>query len=92
MSFQLEMIKMMNLPMDTLSTLLNWRMHGLNPAIDDAFLDKDADGLTNLYEYQIGTKLDNADTDGNGYSDDWEINNGYNPLDASSKPGGFGWV
>ncbi|MHA1743713.1 MAG: thrombospondin type 3 repeat-containing protein [Candidatus Heimdallarchaeota archaeon] len=33
----------------------------------------------------------NSDTDGDGYSDSWELANGYNPLDATSKPGGFGF-
>ena len=27
---------------------------GLNPTVDDASLDKDADGLTNLEEFQAG--------------------------------------
>ncbi|MHA1655381.1 MAG: hypothetical protein ACTSWT_02560 [Candidatus Heimdallarchaeota archaeon] len=65
--------------------------HGLNPKVNDANLDKDGDGLTNHYEYQLGTEPDNSDTDGDGYSDSWELANGYNPLDATSKPGGFGF-
>lgn len=30
--------------------------HGLNPKVNDTNLDKDGDGLTNHYEYQLGTK------------------------------------
>ncbi|MHA1825946.1 MAG: Midasin, partial [Candidatus Heimdallarchaeota archaeon] len=47
--------------------------HGLNPKVNDANLDKDGDGLTNHYEYQLGTEPDNSDTDGDGYSDSWEL-------------------
>ncbi len=35
----------------------------------DAAKDSDGDGLTNLEEFQLGTRLDVADTDGDGASD-----------------------
>ena len=39
--------------------------NGLSPVDDlDAGLDKDGDGLTNLTEFQFGTRADNVDTDG----------------------------
>jgi len=46
---------------------------GLNPLADDSFLDGDADGLTNLEEYQYGTDPTLADTDGDGLSDGAEV-------------------
>ncbi len=42
-----------------------------NPA--DASEDTDGDGLTNLEEYGLGTKLNNPDTDGDGITDSEEI-------------------
>src|SRR5206468_3796597 len=45
----------------------------LNPELDDSALDLDHDGLTNLREFQIGTRPDLADTDGDGFSDGLEV-------------------
>jgi len=39
----------------------------------DAALDFDGDGLTNLEEYQNGTDPNNPDTDGDGFSDGYEV-------------------
>ena len=39
----------------------------------DAALDFDGDGLTNLEEYQNGTDPLNPDTDGDGFSDGYEV-------------------
>ena len=50
--------------------------NGLNPAVNDAALDKDSDGLTNLQESKLGTRADIADTDGDGLSDKVETNTG----------------
>jgi hypothetical protein len=48
---------------------------GLNPVnFADALLDKDNDGLDNITEYQIGTLINNPDTDGDGLSDELEVN------------------
>jgi hypothetical protein len=50
--------------------------NGLNLAVNDAALDKDGDGLTNLAEFQKGTRADKVDTDGDGLSDAVETNTG----------------
>ncbi len=55
--------------------------HGLdpdNPA--DRNQDPDHDGLTNYQEYLNDTDPHNWDTDGDGYSDGYEVANGMNPL------------
>lgn len=44
----------------------------------DAFLDQDADGLTNLEEFQYGTRPDLGDSDADGIDDIDEINSFYN--------------
>jgi hypothetical protein len=53
----------------------------LDPLVaDDAALDPDGDTLTNLQEFELGTKLDDADTDGDGRNDGVEVANGTDPL------------
>jgi len=52
------------------------RANGLNPNANDAALDLDNDGLTNLAEYTLGTKANNPDTDGDGLKDGVETNTG----------------
>lgn len=42
--------------------------------------DDDQDGLSNVEETALGTDLKKADSDGDGYSDLEELNNGYNPT------------
>ena len=44
-------------------------LHGLNPAIDDADLDLDNDGLTNIQEFENGADPENPDTDSDGLGD-----------------------
>jgi hypothetical protein len=46
-------------------------------------LDSDNDALTDVEETVFGTLPTNPDTDGDGYKDGIEVNNGYNPT----KPG-----
>jgi hypothetical protein len=47
---------------------------GLNPNdATDGLLDADLDGLTNLQEFQIGTDMRKADSDGDGLSDGQEV-------------------
>ncbi|MFX1606083.1 MAG: hypothetical protein ACFFDD_09255, partial [Promethearchaeota archaeon] len=59
----------------------SWEMlYGLdmnNP--NDAQLDKDGDGLTNLQEYLLGTNPTLVDTDGDSLWDNEEVNLGTNP-------------
>jgi hypothetical protein len=48
----------------------DWEIaHGLNPAVNDAHLDSDGDGVPNWLEYQRGTDPFNPDTDGDGIPD-----------------------
>jgi len=49
----------------------------------DAALDKDADGLTNLQEYLLGTLANQADSDTDGMPDGWEVQFGLDPLTSS---------
>jgi hypothetical protein len=60
----------------------------LNPAVPDGGADFDADGLTNLQEYQFSPSLDPcaADTDADGVSDGREVALGSNPLDGAITP------
>jgi subtilisin family serine protease len=48
--------------------------------------DSDADGLTDLMEYQAGTDPLNPDSDGDGVWDGEEMQAGTDPLDPGSKP------
>ncbi len=52
----------------------------LNSSVNDAGADPDADGLTSLTEYSLGTDPCNADTDRDGYSDGRENALGTNPI------------
>ncbi len=53
--------------------------HG-NRAIADSGIDRDDDGLTDLEEFQNQTDPRTADTDGDGFSDSFEVANGMNPI------------
>ncbi|PLX74766.1 MAG: hypothetical protein C0615_08695, partial [Desulfuromonas sp.] len=69
--------------------------YGLDPTVDDADDDLDGDNLTNIGEWNIKTKPDTKDTDGDGMWDYFEYfyfhkhpTNGYsilNPLSAADK-------
>ena len=45
--------------------------------------DPDSDTLNNFSELSLGTNPGNEDTDGDSYRDDWEVLNGYDPLDPA---------
>ena len=45
----------------------------LDPTLDDSQGDPDADGLTNVAEYELGTDPNAEDTDGDGLSDGEEV-------------------
>lgn len=46
--------------------------------------DSDRDGLTDLEEAVMGSQPTKPDTDGDGYLDGQEVNNGYSPVTAGS--------
>ncbi len=53
---------------------------------NDALLDPDSDGLTNLLEYRLGLNYTDSDTDDDGLPDGWEYQmglNGNNPGDSN---------
>ncbi len=54
----------------------HWAPSGARP------LDSDADGLTDLAEWIVGTSSQNPDTDGDGVSDGAELRTGGNPSDG----------
>ena len=56
--------------------------------VDMAF-DHDADGL--LFEDEWGTDPNNPDSDGDGYLDGEEVDEGADPLDAGDYPYAGGW-
>lgn len=51
------------------------------------YKDDDRDGLSNAWEYVFGSEAKKADTDGDGYSDKKEVDNGYDPLIAGEGKG-----
>ena len=59
-------------------------MGGMMPSGIDPSLDSDDDGLTDAMEEIYGTDKNNPDTDGDGYLDGDEIENGYDPLVSGS--------
>ncbi|MGY5853833.1 MAG: SBBP repeat-containing protein [Candidatus Thorarchaeota archaeon] len=71
---------------DTDSDLMQdlWEIQNdLNPLVNDADLDADNDGLSNLLEYQIGTDVWSGDSDSDSIGDAWEHLNGFDPLDPT---------
>ncbi len=50
----------------------------------DANEDADGDGLTNLEEYDLGTKPNNPDSDGDGINDGDEVEAGTDPAEMNS--------
>lgn len=75
------------------------RANGLSPTVNDAGLDLDSDGLSNLTEFQRGTAANNPDSDGDGLRDGVEsasgvyvsvTDTGTNPLKADTDNDGLG--
>jgi hypothetical protein len=63
-----------------------WEQQHFGNLNQNATGDPDADGLTNLEEYNAGTNPTNPDTDGDGFTDGEEVDNGNNPLDPTDFP------
>ncbi len=49
-------------------------------------IDSDNDGIIDSVERALGTNPYKADSDGDGYSDIYEIERNFNPVDKNSKP------
>ncbi|MHA2232709.1 MAG: NosD domain-containing protein [Candidatus Hodarchaeales archaeon] len=63
---------------------------GLDPNVDDATVDLDQDGLSNLDEYQLGTNVNYSDTDEDGLLDGAEVHDHHtNPRNADSDGDGL---
>ncbi|MFC1645239.1 sortase domain-bontaining protein [Patescibacteria group bacterium] len=63
-----------------------WELkNGLSLKSDDYNLDPDGDGLLNYLEYEYLTNPQGNDTDGDGYDDLSEIENGYDPTVSGDK-------
>lgn len=63
----------------------SWSYEITNPTGADC-TDPDDDGLTSTQETVLGTQSINDDTDGDGYEDGWEVDQGTDPLVATSVP------
>jgi len=72
--------------------------NGLDPTADDTGGDHDADGLSNLDEYTIGTRANDPDSDDDGLEDGAETNTGVyvgddntgtDPLEADTDADGW---
>ena len=59
--------------------------HGFDLYADDAALNPDNDGLTNLQEFTAGTDPNVRDTDADGIIDGTEITHGFDPLVADAE-------
>ena len=46
--------------------------------------DFDRDVLIDLQEYRLGTMGNHPDSDGDGFTDGWEVVRGYDPTDSAS--------
>ena len=62
---------------------------GLDPFVNDAGLDEDADSLTSLQEFQLGTKPRVADTDNDELKDGAEVARGTLPLNPDTDGDGI---
>jgi len=63
--------------------------NGLVVGVNDALLDKDGDGLSNIQELYLGTNPSVQDSDGDGVFDGVEYAAGMNPLSADTDGDGL---
>ncbi len=70
-------------------SILNIKKESLNISLSGKKMlsDDDGDGLSNEDEILYGTLKDKRDTDADGYSDLYEIQNSWNPLTHDLSPG-----
>jgi hypothetical protein len=61
-----------------------WEIRSFGDMNRNGFRDYDRDDLNDLKEYEMGTKGDHPDTDGDGFTDGWESASGYDPTDPKS--------
>ena len=54
--------------------------------VNGATGDPDHDGLTNRREMEVGTRVDNPDSDGDYAQDSWELRAGTDPTDGDDTP------
>jgi len=63
--------------------------HGYSPLVKEKIkysaIDSDKDGLSDDWELLLQTDLMNPDTDGDGFKDGTEVNNGHDPLSAKTE-------
>ncbi|NHI89319.1 MAG: hypothetical protein EAX87_07335 [Candidatus Thorarchaeota archaeon] len=72
---------------DSDSMIDGWEyFHGLDPLVNDSYLDLDSDSLLNIEEYALGTFPETNDTDSDMMPDAYEVFYGLNPWvnDAST--------
>ena len=58
----------------------------LEAEVHNVDMDIDEDGLMTSLEEEIGTNPENADSDGDGYDDAEEIDEGFDPIDEEDYP------
>ena len=58
----------------------------LEAEVHNVDMDIDEDGLMTSLEEEIGTNPENADSDGDGYDDGDEIDEGFDPIDEEDYP------
>ncbi len=68
--------------------ITNWqtKLLGITKKIIQSNNDSNQDGLSDYLEKYYGTDPNNPDTDGDGYLDGEEIENGFDPLGSGSLP------
>lgn len=68
-----------------------WEVTMFGNLVEDMSADFDNDGLSNLAEWQAGTRANSNDSDDDGFSDQVELSHGYDPRNAQHFPGLTGW-
>ena len=61
-----------------------WEIRTFGDMNRNGVRDYDRDDLNDLKEYEMGTQGNHPDTDGDGFTDGWEAESGYDPTDPQS--------